>query len=383
MIQAEDFIDAALQYGFETYTGVPCSFLTPFINYVINNDSLNYICSANEGDAIATAAGSAMGGKPAIAMMQNSGLGNAVSPLTSLTYVFKIPILIICTHRGAPGLKDEPQHELMGQITTEQFDLMRIPWEVFPDQIEDVGPALQRAVDHMKKEQRPYAFIMKKGSVSAHGLEKNNLGNKPAQRCELKSKPEIKPTLNRDQILKKIIEKTPEKNTVILATTGFTGRELWSIDDRKNQIYMVGSMGCVSSWGLGLSLARPDLNVIAIDGDGSALMRMGNFSTIGAYARTNFTHIVLDNQAHDSTGGQSTVSQSVSFAKIAASCSYELALHGDSLEIIDQLFDADCKVGPKFAHVCIKQGTMENLPRPTITPNEVLTRLMNHIGSHF
>ncbi len=383
MIQAEDFVDAARHHGFETYAGVPCSFLTPFINYVINDDSLNYICSANEGDAIATAAGSAMGGKPAVAMMQNSGLGNAISPITSLTYVFKIPILIICTHRGAPGLKDEPQHELMGQITTEQFDLMRVPWEYFPDQPEEMEAALQRAVDYMKKEQRPYAFIMKKGSVAAHELQKDNLGTQPASRCKLVEKPDTKPVLSRSQALEKIIINTPENKTVVLATTGFTGRELYTIDDRKNHIYMVGSMGCVSSWGLGLSLARPDLNVIVIEGDGAALMRMGNFSTVGAYAGPNFTHIVLDNQVHDSTGAQSTVSQSVNFAKIAASCSYELALQGDTLDVFDQLFEYQCEVGPKFAHLKTLPGTIDNLPRPDVTPNQVLTRLMNHIGSSF
>lgn len=383
MIQAEDFVELARGFGFETYAGVPCSFLTPFINYVINDETLSYICSANEGDAIATAAGSAMGGKPAIAMMQNSGLGNAVSPITSLTYVFKIPILIICTHRGAPGLKDEPQHELMGQITTEQFDLMRVPWEYFPDQPGEVEAALQRAVSYMKEAQRPYAFIMRKGTVAAYELKKNNLGNNPADRCQLSIQSNEKIKVSRNQALSHIIEKTPENKTVILATTGYTGRELYAIEDRKNHIYMVGSMGCVASWGLGLSLARPDLNVIAIEGDGAALMRMGNFSTIGAYAGSNFTHIVLDNQVHDSTGGQSTVSQSVAFAKIAASCSYELALQGDTLNILDQLFEYQSKVGPRFAHLKILPGTIDNLPRPSVTPSEVLSRLMNHIGSSF
>lgn len=383
MIKAEDFVDAARHFGFETYAGVPCSFLTPFINYVINDESLNYVCSANEGDAIATAAGSAMGGKPAIAMMQNSGLGNAVSPITSLTYVFRIPILIICTHRGAPGLKDEPQHELMGQITTEQFDLMRVPWEYFPDQADAVMPTLQRAVDYLKKEHRPYALIMKKGTVAAHALNKDSLGTQPADHCKLDEKPVVDRRLSRHQVLSHIIKKTPEKETVLLATTGFTGRELYAIEDRKNQIYMVGSMGCVTSWGLGLSLARPDLQVVAIDGDGAALMRMGNFSTVGAYGGPNFTHILLDNQVHDSTGAQSTVSQSVNFAKIAASCSYELALQGDSLDVLDQLLEYPCKVGPGFAHLRTLPGTLKDLPRPRVTPNEVLRRLMNHIGSSF
>ncbi len=117
MINAESFIEVGRRHGFLHYTGVPCSFLTPFINYVINDDSLVYISSANEGDALATATGLAIAGRPAVVMMQNSGLGNAVSPLTSLNYVFRIPVVIITSHRGAPGLEDEPQHELMGKIT--------------------------------------------------------------------------------------------------------------------------------------------------------------------------------------------------------------------------------------------------------------------------
>lgn len=383
MINAEDFVDVARQHGFSTYAGVPCSFLTPFINYVINDDSLSYICSANEGDAIATAAGAAMGGQRAIAMMQNSGLGNAVSPITSLTYVFRIPILIICTHRGAPGLKDEPQHELMGQMTTEQFDLMRVPWEYFPDEPDAVEPALQRALAYMQKEQRPYALIMKKGTVAAHKLKKDSLGTHPAARCKLKEKPDVELSVTRNDALRKIIDHTPENNSVVLATTGFSGRELFAINDRVNHIYMVGSMGCVSSWGLGLSLARPDLKVIAIDGDGAALMRMGNFSTIGAYGKPNFTHILLDNQVHDSTGAQSTVSQSVNFAKIAASCSYDYAVQGDDLAVLDDVFRHQSAVGPKFAHLRTLAGTIDDLPRPSMAPHDVLTRLMQHIGSRF
>ena len=117
MIEAGTFIEAARTRGFRRYVGVPCSFLTPFINYVINDETLAYLSAANEGDAVAIGAGAALGGQPAVVLMQNSGLGNAVSPLTSLTWVFRIPVLLIITHRGAPGLSDEPQHELMGSIT--------------------------------------------------------------------------------------------------------------------------------------------------------------------------------------------------------------------------------------------------------------------------
>lgn len=384
MIEAEDFVEAARTKGFNRYTGVPCSFLTPFINYVINDDTLNYVSSSNEGDAIATAAGAAIGGERSIAMMQNSGLGNAVSPITSLSYVFRIPMIIITTHRGAPGITDEPQHELMGQITGEMFDSMRIPWETFPNEKEQIAPALQRASDHMEKEQRPYGFIMQKGTIANHQLKKRQIvavKNNETSRHRFNNPEQA--VASRSDALKNIISYTPESNTVVVATTGFTGRELFAIADRPNQLYMVGSMGCASSLGLGIALARPDLNVVVVEGDGAALMRMGNFATLGSYGGNNLTHIVLDNEAHDSTGAQATVTSNVRFADIAAACGYAECYEGNDIALLDELFSSQKNEGSKFAHLKISTGTIKDLPRPDVTPVEVLQRLMQHIGTSF
>ena len=171
----------------------------------------------------------------------------------------------------------------------------------------------------------------------------------------------------------------------MLASTGFCGRELYALDDRPNQLYMVGSMGCVTPLALGLALARPDLHVVALDGDGAALMRMGAFATIGAYAPANLTHLLLDNGAHDSTGGQATVSAHVSFAGVAAACGYASAIEGDDLPVVDALFAsqpaAHARSGPRFARLTIRCGTPDGLPRPTITPTEVKARLMRCIGA--
>ncbi len=384
MINANEFVEAARELGFSRYTGVPCSFLTPFINYVINDDTLEYVSSANEGDALATAAGAAIGGQRSIVMMQNSGLGNAVSPITSLSYVFRIPFLIITTHRGQPGVKDEPQHELMGQITKELFDIMRIPWEIFPKEANEIGPALQRADKYMKKEQRPYAFIMEKGTVAAEELKKNPVKDITKRKIEVRNYQKTNAELiDRNTALRQIIEHTPEKDTLLIATTGFTGRELFAIDDRKNQIYMVGSMGCASSLGLGVSLARPDLKVVIIDGDGAGLMRMGNFATIGSYASNNLVHILLDNEVHDSTGAQATVAANIDFAKIAEASGYSVSLTGNDIQLIEDLFSLEGHDGPVFGHLKIRPGTIENLPRPDVTPNQVLTRLMQHIKTSF
>jgi phosphonopyruvate decarboxylase len=384
LIEAKEFIEAARELGFVRYTGVPCSFLTPFINYVINDNALEYIASTNEGDALATTSGSVIGGQRSIVMMQNSGLGNAVSPITSLSYIFRIPFLIIVTHRGEPGVKDEPQHELMGQITEELFNAMQIPSETFPNETKEIIPALQRAEKFMSKEHRPYAFIMKKGSITPQKLDKKMIKDIAKSETEIRSLFDEKLTrLNRNTVLRHIINHTSVDDSVLIATTGFTGRELFSINDRVNHIYMVGSMGCASSFGLGLALARPDLKIIVIDGDGSGLMRMGNFATIGTYASNNFIHILLDNEVHDSTGGQSTVSKNINFAMIAKACGYSMTLSGNKMELFDELFSLNKNEGPAFGHLKICSGTIENLPRPNVKPNEVLRRMMRHINSSF
>src|SRR6201986_5276113 len=146
MIEAQHFVEAARAKGFQWYAGVPCSFLTPFINYVLQDPHLHYVSMANEGDAVALIAGIALAGRTdaaygrGIAMMQNSGLGNAVSPLTSLTWTFRLPQLLIVTWRAQPGIPDEPQHALMGPITPEMLDTMRVPWELFPAEIDAIRP---------------------------------------------------------------------------------------------------------------------------------------------------------------------------------------------------------------------------------------------------
>jgi phosphonopyruvate decarboxylase len=167
VIEAEHFIEQARARGFALYSGVPCSYLTPFINYSIGSARLKYIGAANEGDAVAIAAGAELAGTRAVAMFQNSGLGNAVNPLTSLTSTFRIPILLIITWRGEPGgAPDEPQHELMGRITPGLLDAMEIPWSTFPMSDADIAPTLERAVRHLDGQRTPFALLMRKGSVA-------------------------------------------------------------------------------------------------------------------------------------------------------------------------------------------------------------------------
>jgi phosphonopyruvate decarboxylase len=391
MIEARNFVESARERGFRWYAGVPCSFLTPFINYVLQDPSLHYLSMANEGDAVALIAGVALAGDASaphgrgVAMMQNSGLGNAVSPLTSLTWTFRLPQLLIVTWRAQPGIADEPQHALMGPITPDMLKIMEIPWELFPTESAQIGPALDRAVAHMDRTGRPYALVMQKGSVAAYPLKPglgaihSRSGAAPAIAAARDTAADARPS--RQDALRAVVAQTSPASTVLLASTGFCGRELYAIDDRPNHLYMVGSMGCVLPLALGLALARPDIRVIALDGDGAALMRLGAFATVGAYGPPNLMHLLLDNGVHDSTGGQATVSPRISFAMMAAACGYASSFETSDLGQISGWLNEPPVDGARFARLFIRSGTPSDLPRPAVTPVDVKTRLMQHIGA--
>ncbi len=377
MIKSEYFIQAAQEKGFGLYTGVPCSYLKSFINTVIDDHHLRYVGAANEGDAVAIAAGAELAGVPSVVMFQNSGFGNAVNPLTSLTHTFKIPILVIVTWRGQPGgAPDEPQHQLMGAITPQLLDLIQVPWEPFPTEIDQVEPTLERAIAHMRQFQTPYALVMQKGSVESCPLS-SQLAIKPQSISTTNLPQQQAPAFTRCDILQ-AIQGATGADDILLATTGYTGRELYAIEDRSNQLYMVGSMGCVSSLALGIALAQPHRRVIAIDGDGAALMRLGAFATIGYERPPNLLHILLDNQRHESTGGQSTVSASINFGAIAKACGYEQVAVATTPEEVKALTQ-DPSEQLKFIHVKIKPGIPDKLPRPKITPIDVAQRLRQFI----
>jgi phosphonopyruvate decarboxylase len=178
--------------------------------------------------------------------------------------------------------------------------------------------------------------------------------------------------------LQRLVDSTPAGETVLIGTTGYTGRELFAIDDRPNQLYMVGSMGCASSLGLGLALALPDKQVVVADGDGAALMRMGNFATVGAYGGSNFRHLLLDNGVHESTGGQATVSRGMRFCAVARACGYAADSQSTNVDDIAP-FLRDAR-GPSLLHMLTARGVPEGLPRPSVRPAEVKRRFMQHLG---
>ncbi len=382
MIEAKSFVETAKMAGFTMYTGVPCSYVKPFINYVIDSSDLTYIGAANEGDAVAIAAGAELGGKRAIVMMQNSGLGNAVSPLTSLNAIFKIPVLLIVTLRGEPGgPHDEPQHELMGKITIQMLETMGVAWSYFPTEESEVAGAIEKAVSHMTKTDLPYCFVMKKDSVAPHKLTSRPTAREllppPSSPIVFSNTIAERPT--RGEALR-AVQKAVKPEDLIVATTGYTGRELYACEDRQNQLYMVGSMGCASVFGLGLAWARPDRRVIVLDGDGALLMRMGALATIGYERPANLVHVLLDNEAHDSTGTQSTVTHSVDLGTCARACGYPNVQRLASADDLRKALE-DRAEGLRFLHLKTKPGAPADLPRPKITPRDVAQRLKKHIGA--
>lgn len=385
MITADKFLIPARELGFNFYTGTPCSYLKPFINYVIDADGFDFIDSVNEGDAVAIAAGATVAGKRAVVMFQNSGLGNAVNPLTSLTYTFNLPVMVITTLRGEPGgPADEPQHELMGQITIQMLETMKMKWAFFPQTDEEVLPALKAADAYMKQTSQPFVFVMRKDDIADYKLQKKSA---PSQKTfNIAHTDSFELEYAQREMRTPVLEKVQQHlgtDVAIIATTGKTGRELYEVGDRDNQFYMVGSMGCALAFGLGIALCKPELKVVVLDGDGALLMRTGSMATAGAYRPKNLVHILIDNEVHDSTGGQGTVTGGVSFGAVAAGFGYPKIYSTDKIERFGNILDEvkSKSEGPVFVHLKTKKGSPEKLGRPKVTPAEVSVRFAKFIQS--
>ena len=389
LIHADVFLSRLRTQGYELFVGVPCSYLTSLIDAAIASPEVAYIGATNEGDALAVACGAELAGLKSMVLFQNSGLGNAVNPLTSLTDTFRIPVLLLTTWRGDPlEAPDEPQHEVMGRITPRLLELLGVPWETLPDEEPELGPALERARTYMECERKPYALVAKKGAFSrgpgpartgargagpARAAAAAGEDEDPGQREPAPSAARaLQPVLAPDDVLAMVRSAVPDTDAV-LATTGFTGRALYAQGDRPSHLYMVGSMGCLSSLALGVAKARPERRVVALDGDGAMLMRMGALATLAYERPPNLVHVLLDNGVHDSTGAQATVSPSVDLAAIASAAGYPRVLRVESL---DELRAAllDRRPCLTFLHVRTSPRVDRKLPRPTIRPYEVAER---------
>ncbi len=379
MMDADGFLGTLKDAGFRFFAGVPCSYFTSLVNGTIDDPELRYIGAANEGEALSIAVGGQLGGIKSVAMMQNSGLGNAINPLTSLAVTFKVPVLIIVTLRGDPeGEADEPQHELMGAITTKLLEECAIRWRYFVSEPQAFSDLVAEANAYMQSTSLPFAIVMKKGA-----LAKRSLKTKPSPRS-LTAKPAKIPSLDnlpsRQEALMTLRAHVRATDAVV-ATTGYTGRELYALGDTANQFYMVGSMGCASSIGLGLAFAKQNRRIIVLDGDGAVLMRMGALATIGYERPSNLLHILLDNGAHESTGAQATVSGSVDFCAIAAACGYARVIDTANTADLSALLQEKETQGPIFMRLRTRLGVPDDLPRPSMLPHEVATRFAAFVAS--
>ena len=372
MISAGSFVEHLRGLGYSQYAGVPCSFFTSFLNYVIDDPTLDYVGATSEGEAVGITLGAALAGRKTVTMCQNSGLGNMVNPLTSLNYPFRIPTLLIITWRGQPGVKDEPQHEQMGRIMHQLLDTLEIPWLPFPQREDEIAAVMARAEASMQESQRPLALVMQKDSIAPHALTTSAVPLRNNADVRQESSPHER--LTRTEALEVILQAL-QGDEAIIATTGKTGRELFTVADRPNHLYVVGGMGTASAIGFGIAHSLPRQPVVVIDGDGAALMKMGSLATIGFYQPENFLHIVLDNEVHDSTGGQQTASPTVRFAEVAAAANYRSAFAIEGGEQVDAAVrELRARRGPSLLHVKIRPGSPEKLGRPTVKPYEVKER---------
>ena len=350
--------------GISFFTGVPDSLLKSFCAYASDElSSDEHIIAANEGSSIAIASGHYLATtKPSLVYMQNSGIGNAVNPLLSLASpeVYSIPMIVMIGWRGEPDRKDEPQHMLQGQIMPQFLNSMNIPWFELSPKTKDSGKVIQEAIAGMTKSSCPVVILVKKNT-----FEDYNSKN-------------LTPSLNllSREVAIQILAKNLNSNDLIVSTTGMASRELYEYRQSSGGILgedflTVGSMGHASSIAAGIALGRPEKKVICIDGDGALLMHMGAVGVIGQSNLPNFIHIVLNNGAHDSVGGQPTVGLDINLPKIAKACGYKVTSSvSEERDIIDELLRMNGEKGPSFLEVIIGKGSRPNLGRPISTPLE-------------
>lgn len=362
MISPVDFSKKLNQLEFDTAVGVPDSTFKGLISYFSSQTAFTHVTAANECEAMGIAAGYYLGHcKPALVYMQNSGFCKTLNPYTSLLApdAYALPAVMLVGWRGEPGKKDEPQHKMMGRILPQLLTVMELDYTVLEETMweNQLAEARQKTMENEK----PYVMLIKKGlfeDFKIPGREKKH-GK----------------ALTREQALNIIVDNTSE-NAVFISTTGKTSRELFEIRARKKQhhgkdFYTVGSMGCASSIAFGLGLAPSEKKIFILDGDGAALMQLGTMATIGHHKNNRLKHILVDNNAHESTGGQPTVSSSVDFPAVARACGYDDVQSVDNKEDLEKsLQNLENNEKLSLLVVKVKKGSRPDLGRPTTTPKE-------------
>ena len=373
MINPDFFYNVLKRNYVVFYTGVPDSLLKDICAFITDNtETKNHIIAANEGNAVAIAAGYHMATRQVpLVYMQNSGIGNAVNPLLSLAdeKVYSIPMLIMIGWRGEPGVKDEPQHVKQGEITLDLMDTMKIPYIILSPEEKEVEQQVKEAINQAQQKSIPFAIIVKKGTFEKYSIrEKTSLSYE----------------MTREEAIKNIVDQL-NGDEVIVSTTGKTSRELFEYRKALNHPHhsdflTVGSMGHASQIALGIALQKPNRIVICLDGDGALLMHMGGLAIVGNMAPQNFIHIVINNGAHESVGGQPTVGFDIDIPQLALANRYKLAL---TVETAKDLIDAFNRIStntcPALIEIRVKKGARDDLGRPTVKPVENKTAFMNNL----
>jgi len=301
------FVTTLEDAGFSPFMGIPCSVLKPLLDYIADSNSptRNYLCSS-EGDAMGLAAGFSLSGRLPVVYMQNDGYGNAVNPLSSLYLLYKLPVLLLISWRGEPGVKDAPQHAVMGKTILLLLDTFEIPHIVLDNDEGNLKDSVAKAKNHCTTESKPFAFVIRKGYFDRHSTSISQSNT----------------SLNRRLDYIRLLSAKLQPNDVLLGTTGFSGREMYQTVTHKGKFYMMGSMGCLASLGLAIALEQPEKRVILLDGDGAILMKMGALATVGYHRPGNLIHICFDNRSYESTGEQPTLSTAVNLLDVAEACGY-------------------------------------------------------------
>ncbi len=309
-------------------------------------------------------------GKPAVVYLQNSGLGNLVNPATSLTHsgVYSIPALLLIGWRGEPGVKDEPQHQVMGDITPRILETMDIPHTVIGGSQEEAFAAIETARRHFEDNESPFAILVRKGAFAEW-----NTSDSPSHWPEAPF---------REKVVEAVLDATGPSD-VIVSTTGMCSREVFEVRERRNaghaaDFLTVGSMGHASQIALGIALARPDRRVLVLDGDGSLLMHMGGMAIIGQTQPNNLIHVCLNNCAHDSVGGQPTAASVTHLHRVAQDCGYRSSILLKPYREIGPAL-AGIVEGPAFIEISVAKGARKDLGRPTTTPQENKHALMDFL----
>ncbi len=374
MISVERFYNALCNSGVDFFTGVPDSLLKDFCAYVTDHTpGKQNIIAANEGAAVGIAAGHYMAsGRLPLVYMQNSGLGNTVNPVLSLAdkKVYALPMLLVIGWRGEPGVKDEPQHVKQGEVTLELLEAMQVPYVVLAQEEEEAISQVCEMTKKAYKESRPCALVIKKDTFEKYKLQHEVVNNYP---------------LSREEALKLVVKNLGEKD-VVVSTTGKLSRELFELRETLQQghgrdFLTVGSMGHSSSIALGIALEKPERTVWCFDGDGAFIMHMGACTNIGALAPKNYRHIVFNNGAHESVGGQPTLGFQMNITAIGEACGYRQTFSVATQQEIEQtlLRISQCE-GPLLIELRVKIDSRTDLGRPTTTPQDNKRNFMDFLS---